>query len=179
MVPHSCMGNTAVGDIEKTPFRIRSASRKSLFVMAFFVTWVLTFIAARALDLPAYLIDEVAEFLVVTAVYVGVRAFRGEGEEIAPSRPWWRMSAKPTASFVLASYFIVRSAFSAAALFWALASGWVDLMWILLCIADPLIAGLYLNSGIRLVRHRSRLLASAEIGATDSRAPANNNAILP
>ena len=33
---------------------------------------------------------------------VGVRSFRGRGEPVAPKRAWWRLTARPTAGFVIA-----------------------------------------------------------------------------
>jgi hypothetical protein len=132
--------------------RIRRTGHKVLFMVVFIVIAHLISVTGRLLAIPEYMVAEVLAWIVVAAVYVGTRAFRGEGENVAPSRPWWRMSTRPTASFVLGTYFIYRSAISIWSLYTAVVSGWMDFTFILLCVADPVIAWLYLTSGVRLRR---------------------------
>lgn len=152
-----------VGYLDAAPrgVRIRRTGHKALFILAFDIVVALAVVAGRSMEFPEYVIDEVSALLVVTAVYVGTRTFRGEGEEIAASRVWWRMSARPTASFVLAAYFLLRSISSVWVLYEVLVSGWMDFTYVLLCAADPVIAGLYLNSGIRLIGARAAVPQSA------------------
>jgi hypothetical protein len=152
-----------VGYVDASPrrLRIRRTGHKVLVILAFSIVFVLAVVAGRSMELPEYVIDEVSALLVVTVVYVGARTFRGEGEEIAASRVWWRMSARPTASFVLAAYFLLRSVSSVWVLYQVLVSGWMDFTYLLLCAADPVIAGLYVNSGVRIVRARDAAPSSA------------------
>ncbi|GAA1047104.1 hypothetical protein [Rothia amarae] len=53
--------------------------------------------------------EDISEFIYVTVVAVCIygltRIFRAEGETPAP-RPWWQMTGRPTAAFILALYFL-------------------------------------------------------------------------
>lgn len=52
--------------------------------------------------------EDISEFIYVTVVAVCIygltRIFRAEGETPAP-RPWWQMTGRPTAAFILALYY--------------------------------------------------------------------------
>jgi hypothetical protein len=136
-------------------------------VACFYAAESAVIVSGVLLDVPAYIRSEFVSFLLFFAVYVGTRTFRGHGEEIAPSRPWWRMSALPTASFVLAVLFAIRSVFSIWAVATDLGYGSVDLNFILSCAVDPLLFAGYLNSGIRLARVRTPEAVVAETAQAD------------
>jgi hypothetical protein len=128
-------------------FRIATLGGKLLYVLAYaFANVGIVLLGGAGLWLLGLVLD-------LGFLLVGVRVFRGQGEEIAPPRAWWRASGRPTASFVLAG---VVAAVSATRLVGALVN-------------DPDFAtgppefgsglafgvfalALYLNSGIRLRR---------------------------
>lgn len=143
--------------------RITTNGRKTLFVVTIFVVVLGVRYIGVALAIPEYVGKEFASYLLFFAVYVGTRTFRGRGEQVAPSRPWWRMSALPTASFVLSILFAIRSVFSVWAVASDLAYGYFDVNFALSCVTDPLLFAGYLNSGIRL----ARLRAGAETAQAD------------
>ena len=147
--------------------RIRTGWHKSLFVILLYFVSIIGGYAGVAVGVPEYIRYEFSGAMLAFGVYVGTRIFRGQGEEIAPPRPWWRMSARPTASFVLAAVFAVRSAFAAIAAVNAIVYGWMDLEFLALCAVDPLIFTGYLNSGIRLARAQSLTEPSGLTETTD------------
>lgn len=59
-------------------------------------------------------LEELSEFIYVAVVAVCIygltRIFRTEGETPAP-RPWWQMTGRPTAAFILALYFLLTGLF--------------------------------------------------------------------
>ena len=136
-------------------------------MVVFFASTLVVRYAGVALDIPPYISDEFASFLIFFAVYVGTRTFRGRGEPIEPSRPWWRMSALPTASFVLSVVFAIRSIFSVWAVVSDLAYGSFDANFVLSCAVDPLLFAGYLNSGIRLARVQISEDAAAQTTQAD------------
>ena len=132
--------------------RIRTGWHKSLFVILLYLVSIFGGYAGVAAGVPEYIRYEFSGAMLAFGVYVGTRIFRGQGEDVAPPRPWWRMSARPTASFVLAAFFFVRSVFATIVAVDAISYGWIDLQFLALCAVDPLIFAAYLNSGIRLAR---------------------------
>jgi hypothetical protein len=155
--------------------RIRTGWYKSLFVILFFVALLAVGYASVIAGLEEYIRYEFSGALVASAVYVGTRTFRGEGEEIAPPRPWWRMSARPTASFVLAAFFAMRSVFVSITVIDAISNGWIDLQFLALCALDPLIFAGYLNSGIRLLRAQTPEAPSTLTTATPRVSPSSSS----
>ncbi|GAA1804548.1 hypothetical protein [Agromyces neolithicus] len=91
----------------------------------------------------------------IGAFVLGARLFRGNGEAIAPPRPWWRMTAWPTLSknlgilfaFVAVSFVLiaVRVVQSDVQVYSLVDSGIGALQFAVL-------AFLYLNSAVRLTR---------------------------
>lgn len=53
--------------------------------------------------------------VLVAAVIVGVRTFRGTDEEPAPVRPLWKMTARPTWGWVLAALLLIQGVGTLAA----------------------------------------------------------------
>ena len=88
--------------------RIRQTPFKVLFVIAaiavLFVANGLLFSRLLPAPFPAL----ASEVVYVLAFVVGTRSFRGAGEPIAPPRAGWRMTARPTAGFVIGSLLLVR-----------------------------------------------------------------------
>ena len=81
--------------------------------------------------------------IVVVLVLILTRLFRGENESDAP-RQWWRMTAYPTAGYVLAVGFFVQAIGSTTAMLTPGYVGWVS------GIVSLSLAVAYLNSAIRL-----------------------------
>jgi hypothetical protein len=88
---------------------------------------------------------------ILVFIVVGVRVFRGRGEPVAPARPWWKASARPTASWVIGGLSLVDLAL---AVVWLLATGPIDVddsyAQILHILSALLTSALYVNSAIRL-----------------------------
>ena len=84
----------------------------------------------------------------VAYVIVGVRTFRGEGENRADPRPWWRATARPAAGFWLGSLLAVLAFVSGVG---ALASKPENsFVPTIACIGYMALAAFYLNSSYRL-----------------------------
>jgi hypothetical protein len=86
--------------------------------------------------------------LLLTAVMVWFcgRTFRGESEDVRPARPWWRLTERPTAGYVLGALFAAQAiGYVTAPL------GWGDaILRSLAFIAPAFIAAAFLNSSARL-----------------------------
>ncbi|WP_431246872.1 hypothetical protein [Leifsonia xyli] len=65
--------------------------------------------------------------VVLTAVIVAARCFRGEDEPVDPPRPWWKMADAPAAGFVWAVLFAVGGVSNIAAQGAGLVTGCVSL----------------------------------------------------
>ncbi|MGO4595038.1 hypothetical protein AB4Z18_14580 [Leifsonia sp. 2TAF2] len=88
--------------------------------------------------------------IVVVLVLILTRLFRGENESDAP-RQWWRMTADPTAGFVLVGWLFVQAIGSAStAMLTGGLTGWVS------GIVSLSLAVAYLNSAIRLTAIHSQ-----------------------
>ena len=48
----------------------------------------------------------VTPILMTAAIVFMARTFRGDDEPVAPPRPWWRATAKPTSGFVVSALLI-------------------------------------------------------------------------
>ena len=93
---------------------------------------------------------DLAAVLVLNFVYVfiGVRTFRGPGEDVAAPRPWWRATNRPLAGFIIGG---IAGVLSLISLLGALAappeqSGTAAVV----CVAWALLAAYYLHSSVRL-----------------------------
>lgn len=85
-----------------SPLRITELWAKFLYVVVWVVGGFVLVLALR----PAGIIETILRLVVqTTAIYIGVRSFRGEGEPALPPRRWWRATSRPTAGFVLAGLF--------------------------------------------------------------------------
>jgi len=45
----------------------------------------------------------------IVVVVFCVRTFRGPSEPVAPPRPWWRMTERPTSGFVVGALFLLQT----------------------------------------------------------------------
>lgn len=132
-----------VNEIVNHILRIRDGSTKAILVIAGYAFAVLI---GTTIGLSTYLGWGVAASsgIILLLVLVLCRLFRGENETDAP-RTWWRMTARPPAGYVLACWFGVNSIGSVTpAIVSDQAAGWVG------ALVSLILAGLYLNSAIRL-----------------------------
>jgi hypothetical protein len=81
------------------PFRITESWVKLIYVLVWVVAGIAVLIALQ----PGALLETPLRLLVQSiAIFVAVRAFRGDGEPVIPERAWWRATSRPTAGFVIA-----------------------------------------------------------------------------
>ena len=82
--------------------------------------------------------------IVLLLVLVLARLSRGENESDEP-RKWWRMTAYPTAGFVLSGWFVLQTiGIATSSMFSASSAGWAR------GVVSVILAALYLISAIRL-----------------------------
>lgn len=81
--------------------------------------------------------------LFTVGIYALTRLFRGDQESDAP-RPWWRMTGRPTAALLLGLFFLFNGLDPAF--------GGQGLLGRLQNLPYLVLAGLYLHTGVRLVR---------------------------
>lgn len=99
-----------------------------------------------ALLVPGVPLYAVAALVLQTAlVVVAARTFRGADEDPVAARPWWQLTAKPTASVVLAVLF-------AAQVVSLLVSGEVTPVIVVAAVVAGVTALAYLHSAARLTR---------------------------
>lgn len=128
--------------------RIRKKRWKAAYFAAFFVA------ANLVISLVWPVVSPTVARLVLVAltvlVYAGaVRTFRGRGESIAPPRAWWRMTARPTAGFLLGAFYILSVVWGVVSTIVEYPGEFPVSFWTVI----PLTIGaLFLNSSIRLVR---------------------------
>lgn len=83
--------------------------------------------------------------LVLLLVLILTRLFRGENESDEP-RQWWRMTARPTASYLLAGWFLLQVVGSASSALTTRPS----VGWAVSAIVSLILASGYLISALRL-----------------------------
>ncbi|MGJ4845999.1 hypothetical protein [Leifsonia sp. Le1] len=128
--------------------RITSPQAKATFVvLGWTASGVAALFGALALSVTGGVILYCATLGAV--IVFGARVFRGEEEDAVAPRPLWRMTAKPTAGFLLAGFFAFQAV--SAGVNAATADAYAPLY--VVAIAFSLaVAGAYLNSSLRLRR---------------------------
>ncbi|WP_448003622.1 hypothetical protein [Agromyces bauzanensis] len=135
--------------------RIARWELKLLYVLGALLTVFLFGRAIRAIGVPDLAVSIAGSIIDVAAVLLGARIFRGRGEPIEPPRAWWRMTARPKLSRWLGGTFLVLAISSpiSAALATSADRAGVDIpITIIGSLEFAVLAGLYLNSAIRLRR---------------------------
>ena len=79
---------------------------KAAYVVAAYLVGFAIASLLRATELPDVVVGVVTSVVDLTAILLGARVFRGRGEAIEPPRRWWRMTARPTLSWVLGILFL-------------------------------------------------------------------------
>ncbi|WP_345763932.1 hypothetical protein [Diaminobutyricibacter sp. McL0608] len=128
--------------------RITSTINKVIYILVGEAI-VLTLNSLLIYRLVPPVVDLVAVFaLNFLYVFVGVRTFRGPGEDVAAPRAWWRATARPLAGFIIGG---IASVLALISLLGALGSspeqsGTAAVV----CVGWALLAAYYLNSSFRL-----------------------------
>lgn len=118
-----------------------------------YVVGVFALILALNVFLISRLVNPTLDVMIVAAlniayVIIGVRIFRGAGENRADPRPWWRATARPAAGYWIGSALGVGAFISCVG---ALASPPEDaFIPAISCLSYAVLAAFYFNSSIRL-----------------------------
>lgn len=130
--------------------RIRRTGWKVLYVIAGLVVVEAVDQLIVALDLAQPLAKILSMLLFFGFVLLGARSFRGAGEAIEPPRAWWRVTARPTAGFLIAALSALFAGFAGALL--VLRPDDYVLNNVGSGIGYAIVAAAYLHSSIRLTR---------------------------
>jgi hypothetical protein len=88
-------------DVRIVRWELKAAYVVAAYLLGFAIGSLL-----RAAELADVIVGLVAAAIDLTAILLGARVFRGRGEAIEPPRRWWRMTARPTLSWVLGILFL-------------------------------------------------------------------------
>jgi hypothetical protein len=136
--------------------RIVRARFKMLFVLGWFIS-SLPYEKLFGIVLPTVVGIIVGQVLTVGFIAVGVRAFRGQDEEILPPRIWWRLTANPTAGFVVCGLFGILASYEWVGAFAGSSADAVDVL--TKSVGAPIDSFLFLAfllSSVLLLRSRRR-----------------------
>ena len=142
-------------DVRIVRWELKAAYVVAAYLLGFAIASLL-----RAAELPDVVVGVVTSVVDLTAILLGARVFRGRGEAIEPPRRWWRMTARPTLSWVLGILFLalwiaglLGVAFDTLGVGGAAPMAADDLaLTIVVMIEYGVIGALYLNSAVRLQR---------------------------
>jgi hypothetical protein len=128
--------------------RITSVTGKIAYVVGVFAFILLVngFIIAN-------LVNATLDVLIVAAlnvayVIVGVRCFRGAGENRTDPRPWWRATARPAAGFWIGGALVILAFISGVGALASRPEG--AFIPAVSCLSYAVLAAFYLNSSVRL-----------------------------
>jgi hypothetical protein len=131
--------------------RIRKTPWKVLYLVGGLVVVEAVDQLIVALDLVQPLAKILIMLLFLAFVLVGARSFRGAGEAIEPPRVWWRMTARPTSGFLIATLSALFAGFAVVLL--VLRPGDYVVNNVGSGIGYAIVAAFYLHSSIRLIRN--------------------------
>jgi hypothetical protein len=142
-------------DVRIVRWELKAAYVVAAYLLGFAIGSLL-----RAAELADVIVGLVAAAIDLTAILLGARVFRGRGEAIEPPRRWWRMTARPTLSWVLGILFlalwvagVLGVASDTLGVGGAAPMAADDLaLTIVVMMESGVIAALYLNSAVRLQR---------------------------
>ncbi|MBN9193518.1 hypothetical protein [Microbacterium sp.] len=127
--------------------RITTAGTKIATITAWYIGIVVVTLTLGVTTTPVagYI---AAVGLPVAMVWFCTRTFPGDSEDIAPPRPWWRMTERPAAGYVLGALFAAQAiGYATAPASWAEPVARAAAF----AVAAVIAAG-YLNSSARLTR---------------------------
>jgi len=128
--------------------RITTITGKIIYIVGVFALILVlnVFLFARFLN-PTFDVLVVA-ILNLAYVIVGVRTFRGAGENRADPRPWWRATARPAAGFWIGGLLAALAFVSGVGAFGSKPED--AFIPAVACLSYALLAAFYLNSSVRL-----------------------------
>ncbi|WP_448809134.1 hypothetical protein [Agromyces bauzanensis] len=135
--------------------RITRWELKLFYVLGVLLAGFLLAAAMRAIGVPDLAVSIAGAVIDLALLLLGARIFRGRGEPVDPPRAWWRMTARPKLSRWLGGIFLVLAiSIPISALLGTPADrAAVDIpITIIGTLEFAVLAGLYLNSAIRLRR---------------------------
>lgn len=132
--------------MNRRPFRIWLKRFKALWIALAAVNIVVVESMLLRLD-NDWALGLITSALQIAWIYYLTRAFRGLPEDPMSARPWWRMTARPKAGFVLGVLFAVEASLRLVDLVGG-SSLAIDLPGF---VSNGAIAALYLSSSTRLV----------------------------
>ncbi|WP_290473658.1 hypothetical protein [Leifsonia sp. 71-9] len=127
-------------------FRITSPQGKVTYVVVGYAIALTVAIVAALSATPTVGVLLYSATVVLLVVF-GARTFRGEGEDPNGTRPSWRMTAKPTAGFVLAALLVLQAVSTATT---AATAHELAPLYVFSVVFSLGLAGAYLNSSLRL-----------------------------
>jgi len=134
-----------------SPLRLTQKRWKALYIAGFLLVGMILGFGLTRLDTDV-LTALITSSVLLGGVLGGARIFRGRNELLLAPRPWWRMTAKPLAGFVLGAWWAM-GALNSILLLWAGRSAAVS---IIDGVPVLLLAVLYFASSIRLLRQVNR-----------------------
>ena len=139
---------------------VRWQTKLGYVAVVWFVGYPIAAVLAGVGAPPIVMTIVIGWLLNFLAILLGARIFRGVGEDIAPPRPWWQMTARPTLSRRLGKIFVAWAVLALPAI--VIGGLGIDpggnvtsvdfpgaLGTFIFCAA---LAFLYLNSAVRLTR---------------------------
>lgn len=88
-----------------SPLRLVQKRWKALYIVGGFIATVPLFVLLAAI--PSMIVGATLATILQSAwILYGVRIFRGPEEVLITPRPWWRMTARPRAGFLLGAVFL-------------------------------------------------------------------------
>lgn len=139
--------------------RIRKTGWKVLYVIAGWVVIGSVNQLIVALHVVQPLSEILSMLLFFAFVLIGARSFRGAREAVEPPRAWWRVTARPTAGFVIGTLSLLFAAF--AVILVVLRPGDYVVTNLGSGLGYTIVAVVYLHSSIRLTRNPP---AEVEVG---------------
>ena len=94
------------------PVRIRSTWLKVGYIAAYALLALFLGRVNAALGTPDLLAVFLANALLVATIIVGARVFRVREEDPVPARPWWQLTGRPKAGFVIVGLIVVGDIFA-------------------------------------------------------------------
>lgn len=88
------------------PVRIRSAWLKVGYVVIWFLIARILLLPLVNSDIPPIAVSTISTALDVGAIILGARIFRARNEDPVPPRPWWQLTGRPKAGFVIAGFIL-------------------------------------------------------------------------
>ncbi|WP_258045919.1 hypothetical protein [Leifsonia shinshuensis] len=145
-------GKTAYPPLQWRPLRVMRPLHKFAFIAGLLIVWP-TVVRLVGLVVSPTAVGLISNVLWPFAIIALARSFRGPDEPIVPPRPWWRLTARPPAGWVLGA---IYTAGELIGLIFPV-PGSHDVVAVVGEVCGLFIGLAFLNSSIRLTLQRRRL----------------------